>query len=273
MGKSQSHTSESFTVNGVDKYATFEDDWFAKGASRYAYQGKIFSVNGWWFERGQRCVVKLYKEEYCAKLNEEAWRADKRASLKAQEMAELFNATYINDSNFARIEVLIPIISQIKTAPNHVGRKPVSGTVPDAAGRESGAGETRADVMVREGASVAIEYFLRGRYVEFLSNTSLVNTEEKSFVPVAFSHFTFHESKGEILVTDLQGVYNQKSYVFTDPAVHSMDKRGAKFGYYGPTDLGVYGVMKFFYDHKCNSLCKGLLKPDMSNIPDNLKGD
>ncbi|XP_038062558.1 eukaryotic elongation factor 2 kinase-like [Patiria miniata] len=270
MGNSQSHSSEPFTENGVEKYAKFDDDWFAEGASRYAYRGKINSVSMGWFKRSERCVVKLYKEKYSARLKEDAWKADNRASLKAQETSVAFNVHYSGKSS-ARVEVLTPTISQVKTFAAH--KQLVGDPVPKTI-RGTHIGRTaKADVMVPEGASVAIERLLPGRYVHFLSNSSYVNPDVDTLVPEAFSHFTYHESEGEILVMDLQGVYNGKSYVFTDPSVHSMEKHGKKFGYYGPADLGVYGVMKFFLDHKCNRLCKGLLTPDTSGIPIEMRGD
>ncbi|XP_038062556.1 uncharacterized protein LOC119733047 [Patiria miniata] len=270
MGNAQSHTSEPFTLKGEDVYAKFENDWFAKGESRYAYRGRIKHVNRWWFERGEQCVVKLYKEEYCNRLKEDAWKADNRASAKAGEMAMLFNSAFTN-KGFAKIEILSPIISKVKTFATYryIGRD----SVPQSVRGPDDDDTKKANQMVPEGAAVAIERFLQGQYVHFLSNSAKVNQNEKTLVPVAFSHFTYAESNGEILVTDLQGVYNGKNYIFTDPAVHSMEKHGQKFGHYGPTDLGMFGVVKFFQNHECNRLCRELLKPDMSKIPDYLKGD
>ncbi|XP_038062555.1 alpha-protein kinase 1-like [Patiria miniata] len=238
MGNAQSHTSEPFTENGEEKYAKFDDNWFGQGVSRYAYQGRKKPVNSWWFQRGERCAVKLYKEGHIARMREDAWKADHRASSKAQEMAVAFN--FKNDLvDIERIEFLIPIISKVKTFASHKqrGGDPFPKTIRGAHDGDA----ARADVMVPEGATVAIERFLPGRYVHFLSNSAYVNPDEDTLVPEAFSHFTYHESNGEILVTDLQGVQNPKSYMFTDPAVHSMEQHGKTLGWYGPTDLGVYG--------------------------------
>ncbi|XP_038062570.1 alpha-protein kinase vwkA-like [Patiria miniata] len=127
--------------------------------------------------------------------------------------------------------------------------------------------------MTPEGASVTIESLVQGRYVKFLNNFGYVNPSEDTLVPEAFSHFTYHESNGEILVTDLQGVYNQTRYVFTDPAIHSIEIPRYTFGHYGPTDLGVFGVMKFFQNHKCNLLCDGLRIPEVSKVSDYWKED
>lgn len=65
----------------------------------------------------------------------------------------------------------------------------------------------------------------------------------------ALSHFSYHCSSGQYVLCDLQGAVYRRSVVITDPVVHSRSKR------YGPTDMGVDGILQFFNLHQCNAYC------------------
>ena len=54
---------------------------------------------------------------------------------------------------------------------------------------------------------------------------------------MSFAHFTFHISKGQFIILDLQGAYNEdeQEFVLSDPAFISNIPGGA---IWGPTDLG-----------------------------------
>uniref|UniRef100_A0AC34FKG4 Alpha-type protein kinase domain-containing protein n=1 Tax=Panagrolaimus sp. ES5 TaxID=591445 RepID=A0AC34FKG4_9BILA len=73
---------------------------------------------------------------------------------------------------------------------------------------------------------------------------------------LAFSHFTYQESNGYLMIVDLQGVINQnedgtKKLVLTDPSIHC--KNLLRFG---KTNFGEKGMKNFFDQHRCNSFCK-----------------
>ena len=61
-----------------------------------------------------------------------------------------------------------------------------------------------------------------------------------------------------MVVTDLQGFIDGDplnrigQYILTDPAISSVDMK------FKPTDLGQYGIIKFFEKHECNTHCDGL---------------
>lgn len=65
----------------------------------------------------------------------------------------------------------------------------------------------------------------------------------------AFSHYSYHVSRGEYLVSDLQGARYNSSYVLTDPVVHSKNRE------FGLTDLGQEGIINFFHHHTCGQFC------------------
>ena len=232
MGNAQS-ISQSFLLDGREYITEFDKDCFVDGATRCDYWGQIKSVSFTHNTRGGKCVVKVYKRH--------DWNADNRASLKAKEMADLFNCKKIAKDYL--IEFILPIFSTVKTS---------------------------ANVMVSKGATIAIERYIDGEHCTFMSNSSWTNIEQSTSVPEAFSHFTFHESKGHILVTDLKGVQNKNSFSFTDPAIHSI---GDEFSKHGPTDLGFFGVARFFTTHKCSNICRAFIKPDMEKIPSDFIDD
>ena len=81
-------------------------------------------------------------------------------------------------------------------------------------------------------------------------------------VPQCFSHFTWSVTNGELLVCDLQGVWNATDgFLLTDPAMHRAERRG-RGRRRGSTDKGAQGIVSFFATHTCSPLCRQLgLKP------------
>uniref|UniRef100_A0A914PXJ8 Alpha-type protein kinase domain-containing protein n=1 Tax=Panagrolaimus davidi TaxID=227884 RepID=A0A914PXJ8_9BILA len=75
---------------------------------------------------------------------------------------------------------------------------------------------------------------------------------------LAFSHFTYQESNGYLMIVDLQGVINHnengsKKFILTDPSIHC--KNLLRFG---KTNFGENGMKTFFEQHQCNSYCQKL---------------
>ena len=113
-----------------------------------------------------------------------------------------------------------------------------------------------------EGAPAAFfvgERFLPGAFRKYNSNHGYVDHDiPESEVAQAFSHFTFHASKGKLMVLDLQGVHLDKEHrrrphlILTDPQVVSLDKS------FGPGDLGEEGMRAFFKSHRCGATCKAM---------------
>lgn len=73
----------------------------------------------------------------------------------------------------------------------------------------------------------------------------------------AFTHFSYHQSGGQLIVCDIQGRYKHNKYSksksrfeLTDPAICSRSRS------YGPTDLGEKGIDSFFANHVCNEFCE-----------------
>jgi Alpha-kinase family len=92
-----------------------------------------------------------------------------------------------------------------------------------------------------------------------------------SQVAQAFSHFSFIHTKGERLVCDLQGVFDEakNELLFSDPVIHYYNsKRHRRRNVHGRTDRGRNGIDDFFRTHCCdeqNNLCqlvsRGFVRP------------
>ncbi|CAN0389307.1 unnamed protein product [Pylaiella littoralis] len=104
-----------------------------------------------------------------------------------------------------------------------------------------------------------VEPFLEGRYLKYNGNNGYIldksglDDEQRCWwmVAQAFSHFTHHQSRGSLLVCDVQGV----DFMITDPCVHSKQKM------YGAGDRGSQGMRDFLEGHRCNAICRHLGLP------------
>lgn len=96
-------------------------------------------------------------------------------------------------------------------------------------------------------------------YEKFTSNSGWIGDTEDWEVRCmeAFTHFSYHESGGQMIVCDIQGRYKYDRYSkrksrfeLSDPAICSRQR------WYGPTDLGEKGIESFFANHNCNEFCQ-----------------
>ena len=75
----------------------------------------------------------------------------------------------------------------------------------------------------------------------------------------AFTHFSYLYTNRQVMVCDLQGVFNTDevppTFELSDPAIHYASKTGREM-VFGRTDLGKRGMELFFKTHKCSAVCK-----------------
>jgi len=113
----------------------------------------------------------------------------------------------------------------------------------------------------KPGEFVLIEPFIGWNYEKFNSNSGDIN-RNCGVSMEALSHFSYHMSNGQELLCDLQGVKTDEEYILTDPVICSVA------GTYGLTDLGNAGIVAFFRNHKCTSLCNpSWRRPDVAGAP------
>ena len=113
------------------------------------------------------------------------------------------------------------------------------------------------ELPARQGSQrwASLEPKLDGAYDKFNNNAGAVLGGS---VAQAFSHFTVHESGGQICICDLQGVGKT---LFTDPQIH------AKGGGFGDGNLGSGGISSFLSTHRCNDICKACGLPPVEPKP------
>lgn len=109
-----------------------------------------------------------------------------------------------------------------------------------------------------DGIQYLTEPFIRS-FTKFTSNNGWIDDQDEGWFSLAmeaFSHYSYHQSKGRLIVCNLQGRHrddrHKKSrgyFKLSDPAICS---RKCK---YGPTDLGEKGIESFFANHVCNKFC------------------
>ncbi|CAM9818279.1 unnamed protein product [Lampetra fluviatilis] len=107
----------------------------------------------------------------------------------------------------------------------------------------------------------AIEEFVNGEFRKFNNNTGeegqAANLLEESLL--AFSHWTYEYTRGELLVLDLQGV----GEILTDPSVIKAGEKRSHDMVFGPANLGEDAIKNFRVKHPCNSCCRKLKLPDL----------
>lgn len=189
------------------------------------------------------CVVKMFKSEHVHSASQ--WNVDLKLLAESQGLAHKFNQTMLKRRgiNFAK-----PFLAK---------------TVERGSIGLLALLEERPQPRVHLDEIVCVEPFLEGRFVKVLSNSGVFKDSEEAKIASAFSHWTWAETGGKMLICDLQGVMQDDgSWLLTDPAVLT-----PKVGTFGPTDLGLPGMHAFWFSHKCSEMCEHLPKPKPDDLP------
>uniref|UniRef100_A0A8B9VFA9 non-specific serine/threonine protein kinase n=1 Tax=Anas zonorhyncha TaxID=75864 RepID=A0A8B9VFA9_9AVES len=110
---------------------------------------------------------------------------------------------------------------------------------------------------------LTIEKYMTGEFRKYNNNNGDEITPSSLLeeLLLAFSHWTYVYTRGELLVLDLQGVGEN----LTDPSViKPEDKRSGKM-VFGPANLGEDAIRNFITKHRCNSCCRRLKLPGIQN--------
>ena len=207
------------------KEGEFTIPHFAEGRFRLAYEGKWTKHPS---KRGKKVVVKELKASYTWKPSD--WDTTIKVHTTASELARGFNSFSGTDHPvcFTEVDVL----------------KIYSSDDPNS--------------RPKLGEYVIVEDYIEGQYKKWCNNYGFLSRESLSMP--AFMHWSWVQTKGEMMVADLQGVRKANCFFLTDPVIMSMD------GSYGSTDTGVEGMIMFFYKHECNQFCRSLPKPALSDF-------
>ncbi|XP_049752146.1 transient receptor potential cation channel subfamily M member 6 isoform X1 [Elephas maximus indicus] len=108
---------------------------------------------------------------------------------------------------------------------------------------------------------LTIEKYMTGEFLKYNNNNgdeiAPNNTLEE--LMLAFSHWTYEYTRGELLVLDLQGVGEN----LTDPSVIKPEDKRSRGMVFGPANLGEEAIRNFIAKHRCNSCCRKLKLPDL----------
>uniref|UniRef100_A0A8C3MV14 non-specific serine/threonine protein kinase n=1 Tax=Geospiza parvula TaxID=87175 RepID=A0A8C3MV14_GEOPR len=108
---------------------------------------------------------------------------------------------------------------------------------------------------------LTIEKYMTGEFRKYNNNngdeiTPISLLEE---LMLAFSHWTYVYTRGELLVLDMQGVGEN----LTDPSVIKPEDKKCGKMVFGPANLGEDAIRNFVAKHRCNSCCRKLKLPDL----------
>uniref|UniRef100_A0AAY5KTH2 non-specific serine/threonine protein kinase n=1 Tax=Esox lucius TaxID=8010 RepID=A0AAY5KTH2_ESOLU len=107
----------------------------------------------------------------------------------------------------------------------------------------------------------AIEECITGEFRKFNNNNGdeIIPTNLLEENMLAFSHWTYEYTRGELLVLDLQGV----GEILTDPSVIKSGEKRSYDMIFGPANLGDDAIRNFRAKHHCNSCCRKLKLLDL----------
>ncbi len=193
---------------------------FAEGASRRAYRAMRWKPAS---KYGQKAVVKEYKADYAWAQGD--WDTAVSIYEKTKELAGKFNtASGVNRP----IRIVDYDVQKVTSRSD--------------------------DSTPKLGEYVLVEDYLEGDFQKFTSNAGWVKPQSATtgtLMPT-FAHWTWVYTRGQLMVTDLQGVRYDDEYVLTDPCILSFDRN------YGATDLAFIGMALFFRKHQCTNICHSL---------------
>nr|AAR03493.1 M6-kinase 3 [Homo sapiens] len=108
---------------------------------------------------------------------------------------------------------------------------------------------------------LTIEKYMTGEFRKYNNNNGdeITPTNTLEELMLAFSHWTYEYTRGELLVLDLQGVGEN----LTDPSVIKPEVKQSRGMVFGPANLGEDAIRNFIAKHHCNSCCRKLKLPDL----------
>ncbi|XP_007937798.1 transient receptor potential cation channel subfamily M member 6 [Orycteropus afer afer] len=108
---------------------------------------------------------------------------------------------------------------------------------------------------------LTIEKYMTGEFRKYNNNNGdeIAPNNILEELMLAFSHWTYEYTRGELLVLDLQGVGEN----LTDPSVIKPEDKRSRGMVFGPANLGEDAIRNFIAKHRCNSCCRKLRLPDL----------
>ncbi|KAH3689947.1 uncharacterized protein LOC127863983 isoform X1 [Dreissena polymorpha] len=221
---------------GQDYWASFElyPEW--TGATHYGFRGVAFHRMDYWSETP--VVVKTFR-------NKDGRADDWAPYMKRCDMGQKLATEYNKHLQAQHCSSKVCFV------------QPIDAVM-----------DSRSDIMVitrllmrfnkkfSEDEVVLFEDLLEGDFKTFITSRGVATCEQSQILD-AFAHFTFSVSDEQFVVCNLQGVEENGKYTLSNPVIHSRD------GEYGESDKRDVGIIDFFKNHICTSLCKHFPRPDI----------
>ena len=208
----------------MQRSATFSTAAFAEGRFRRAYKGQ-WTAPVW--DVGRGCVVKEMKESYSWIAAD--WNDIVKINGRAKDLASRFNDGMPGSYSIAYTDV--HVMKVVAADPNSTPKL---------------------------NEYVTCEDYIAGTFKKWCNNYGYIS-DEPTILP-AFMHWSWFHTRGEEMISDLQGVKNGNTYTLTDSAMLSLSQT------YGVTDTGVEGMAMFFLKHTCDYMCQMLPKPSLAHF-------
>ncbi|KAK3085310.1 hypothetical protein FSP39_001341 [Pinctada imbricata] len=238
MGKFSDLHASNQTLPSVTKckegekwWATFEFYPESVGPKKSAFRGYMYVGANFWSQ--QSCVVKFknsgsnFEKEFLDRIRE---------CQESEDLASKFNTENVGP----KLEIIVPLLATMDKASF------LNGVFRFIKGY---------DLVIHSDDQVLIEKRIDGKFTTFVDKFGRC-IQNCPAILQAFCHFTYHESKGKLVVTNIQGSLQNGKFVLSSPVIHSAATT------YGPEDNGSVGIQTFFAHHKCNQICSGYLRPD-----------
>lgn len=239
--------NEYYNKEITNYYAIFDKSPFTQGEFRYCYKGEIRDENKKLskpdiFPSG-KCVIKVMRKKTAYDFSD--FKKDFRNLFYSAQVSKDFNSYY--NYKCPELHFIKPYAAKICYHGSFELFDLI--TIKDSDSMNK----------IKENEWIAIEPFIDGEYEVFVSNTYWTNKYIDETIPF-FMHWNWVNTKGEKLVSDIQGVRREKYYELIDPAVQGINQE------YGDGDLGCFGLIAFLIRHKHNKYCKDLPWPEESEI-------
>ena len=214
--------------NMEGREAEFSYTSFAEGRFRRAYKGVWTAPPQ---DNGRACVVKELKDDY-------TWKAtDWEVTLEINKQAKDLSAKFTSQCDIAGMSISFTDVHVMIVV--------------------SDGGNPNKRPKLNE--YVTCEDYIPGKFNKWCSNYGYISND--SSILSAFMHWSWIHTRGEEMISDLQGVQSANSYTLTNAVMLSLSSEK-----YGATNMGAEGMAMFFHNHKCNSLCECLSKPTPAQI-------
>lgn len=234
----QNCTLQSEDVGNGDSYwVSFEEKSFCKGKAFKVYSGKM---NGRGKKSGDRCVVKVFRKCMGTK---SLCSCEMKKSETARELARAFSKSARKRDVHLRFAAtywaLMDEVSRLKSL-FFSGERPLS---------------SKEAVLFEDDVRMDCERPNKiRRLTSFMDGRGRPGTSRATELD-AFTHFSYHESGGRLVVCGLEGVHDSEGFFLKTPTIHSRARE------FGNSDGGIRGIREVFRHHVCNSVCKDMSKP------------